>query len=67
MPLAFKKGDAVRQVVQVIEGTVVGTCIVDDDVQFEVAYTGADGEPHSRFFAEHEIMPAPAPGAEPAQ
>lgn len=67
MPLAFKIGDAVRQVVPVISGTVKNFAIVDGDVQFEVAYTGADSEPHARFFAEGEIeaAPAPAPAEEP--
>lgn len=62
MPLAHKVGDAVRQVVPVIEGTVKNIAIADGEVQFEVAYTGADGEPHSRFFAEGEIESAPGEG-----
>lgn len=55
MPIPFKKGDTVRQVVPVIEGVVKTLAIVDDKVQFEVAYTGEDGEDHSRFFTEGEI------------
>jgi hypothetical protein len=63
MPIAFKKGAKVRQIVPVIEGEVVDVKIVDGDVQFEVAYTGADGEPHARYFTEDEIEAAPAEGA----
>lgn len=55
MAMAFKKGDRVRQVVPTIEGEVVGVKIVDDEVQFEVAYTDPQGEQHSRFFRESEI------------
>jgi hypothetical protein len=63
MPLAHKKGDPVRQKVVVIEGTITDVKIVDGDVQFEVAYTGADGEQHARFFAEGEIEAAPVEAA----
>lgn len=55
MALAFKKGAKVRQVVPVIEGEVVGQQIIDDEVQYEVAYGGSDGEQHSRFFKESEL------------
>ncbi len=58
MGMKFKKGDIVRQVVPVIEGEIVSKAIVDDDVQYEVAYIGADGEPHSRFFKEDELKSA---------
>lgn len=58
MPLAFKIGAAVRQVVPVIKGTVQDIKIVDGEPQFEVVYTGPDGEQHSRFFAEGDIEAA---------
>lgn len=57
MALKHKNGDKVRQVVPVIEGEVVDAKIIDGDVQYEVAYIGADGEQHSRFFTEAEIEP----------
>lgn len=60
MGMKFKKGDIARQVVPVIEGQIISVAIVDDEVQYELAYTGADGEPHSRFFKEDEIEAAPA-------
>lgn len=60
MPIAFKVGDKVRQVVPAISGAVQNVAIVDGEVQFEVAYIGADGEQHSRFFAEGEIEAAPS-------
>jgi hypothetical protein len=59
MPIAFKKGDVVRQVAPVIQGAVVDVAIVDGDVQFCVEYTGADGDVHQRFFTEAEIETAP--------
>lgn len=55
MALAFKKGDKVRQVVNVIEGEVVDVAVIDSDVQFKVDYVDANGEAHSRFFTEAEI------------
>jgi hypothetical protein len=55
MAIAYKIGDTVRQVVPIIEGKVISVAIIDGDVQFEVAYDGADGEPHSRFFKEDEL------------
>jgi len=58
MALKFQKGDPVRQVVTVIKGEVVDFKIIDNDVQYCVAYTGADGERHERYFTESEIEPA---------
>lgn len=55
MPMKFKKGDSVRQVVKPIEGDIVNVAIVADVVQFEVAYTGEDGEAHARFFTEEQL------------
>lgn len=66
MPLAFKKGDRVRQKVIVITGEVSDVKLVDGEPQFEVAYTDADGVAHARFFAEDAIEAAPAPAEEPA-
>jgi hypothetical protein len=62
MPLPFKTGARVRQVAPVIEGEVVGIALVEGDVQYRVAYTGADGEAHERFFTEAEIVEIPAQG-----
>lgn len=54
--LKFKKGDTVTQAVTPISGTVSRIIVVDDDeVQYMVAYTGADGEQHERPFKEDEI------------
>jgi hypothetical protein len=55
MGIKFKAGDPVRQVVPVIEGTVVGPVIQDGDVAFEVAYTDADGNQQVRTFTEDQI------------
>ena len=65
MPIAFKKGDKVRQKVVIIEGVVSDVKVADGELQFEVAYTGTDGEAHARVFAEGEIEAAPAPAEEP--
>jgi hypothetical protein len=63
MGIKYKVGAQVRQVVPVISGEVVGVAIVDGEVSFEVAYIGADGEPHSRFFGEDEIEAVDVPVA----
>jgi hypothetical protein len=55
MPLAFKKGDVVRQIVTPVEGTVVDVAVIDADVQYCVEFDGTDGEKHQRFFAETQI------------
>ncbi|MDZ4328682.1 MAG: hypothetical protein U1A73_27260 [Pseudomonas sp.] len=55
MPITHKIGAAVRQVVPVIEGTVVDQKIIDGEVKFCVEYSGADGAPHQRYFGEDEI------------
>jgi hypothetical protein len=41
MSLTYKKGDAVRQKVFVIEGAVVDMAIVDGEVQYCVEYVDA--------------------------
>jgi hypothetical protein len=58
MPIAHKIGAKVRQVVKPIQGEVANAAIIDGEVQFEVSYTGDDGEQHSRFFKEDEIEAA---------
>lgn len=59
MPMKFKKGAQVVQVVKPIEGEIVNVAIVDDVVQYEVAFTGEDGEPHARFFTEEQLDHSP--------
>lgn len=59
MPLKFKTGDRVRQVVQVVEGTVADAVIVDGEVQFKVDGINATGEATSRYFSEDQIEAAP--------
>lgn len=55
MPVAFKPGDSVQQKVKVIKGTVQGAEVIDNELQFKVAYIGEDNEPHERFFKEDEL------------
>lgn len=65
MPITFKKGDTVRQVVPVVEGKVENLAIVDGEVQFLVSYVDKDGETSSRYFKEDELTAVPAdPAAE---
>lgn len=58
MALNFKRGDSVVQKAFVIEGPVTDIKLVDDEPQFEVTYTGEDGETHRKFFKETEIEAA---------
>ncbi|MGI4847366.1 MAG: hypothetical protein ACRYGK_04410 [Janthinobacterium lividum] len=55
MALKFKKGDAVRQVVKPITGTVTDIQIVDSDVSYIVAYEDGDGEPHQVVLTESQL------------
>lgn len=59
MAMKFKKEETVRQIAPVIQGKIINVAIVDDEVAYEVAYTGADGEEHTRFFKEGELEPVP--------
>ena len=58
MAQLLKKGTLVRQVVHVIEGTIVGSAVHDDELKCEVEYVGADGETHRRWFALEEVEEA---------
>jgi hypothetical protein len=53
----FKKGESVRQIIPAIDGTVEGFQIDQESGErlILVNYTGADGEPASRYFKESEI------------
>lgn len=55
MALKFKAGDAVRQIVPVIEGTVTGSTIVGDEVMVKVEWIDAAGDKHERFFSEKQL------------
>lgn len=55
MAMKFKIGDAVRQVVPVVQGTVTGKQIIGDDVHYTVQWTDASGSVHERAFAEEQI------------
>jgi uncharacterized protein YodC (DUF2158 family) len=54
MPMAFKVGQTVKQVVPVIEGPIMSVAIVNNEVAYEVAWTDATGD-HTRFFTEEQI------------
>ena len=55
MAIAFKRGDTVKQVLPVLQGTVVESKVIEDDICFLVSYVGADGESHERWFKESEL------------
>jgi hypothetical protein len=58
--MAFKKDDAVKQVVHPITGTVTSKRFNEDTDSFEylVSYTGADGNVTERWFTESEVEAA---------
>lgn len=56
----LKNGAKVRLVQPVIEGVVLGTETNGDDFGYRVAYQGADGEAHQRFFAVDQVEEVPA-------
>jgi hypothetical protein len=55
MAQAFKKGDTVKQIVPIIQGQVITLGIIDDEVQFLVEWTNAEGHVEQRYFKEEEI------------
>ena len=58
MSQLLKKGTLVRQVVHVIDGTIVGSAVHDDELKYEVEYIGEDGETHRRWFTLEEVEEA---------
>lgn len=56
MATAFKKGDPVTVKGTTLAGVVETLAIVDDEVQFCVAYTDNDGEPQMRYFADAQLL-----------
>lgn len=60
MAEALRKGDAVRQKVFVIEGTVIGVSVDQEtfERQYLVTYTDELGNEQERFFAEGAIEKA---------
>jgi hypothetical protein len=56
MPLKFKPGDAVRQVMPApLSGTVTAAEIIDGEVAFRVDGVNADGDHVARYFTEAQI------------
>ena len=54
--MGVKRGDSVRQIVKVIEGTVAGFQIDNDSGEKLVLVEWSDGEDlHSKYFLETEI------------
>ena len=53
----FKKGDVVRQVVPVIEGTVDSYQVDQEtgELQLLVVWTDANGEPQGKYFKAEEL------------
>ena len=58
--MPIPKGAQVRQVAPAIEGEVTARRFDEstDGMSYLVAFTGADGQPHERWFLESEITEA---------
>lgn len=65
MPMAFKQGDTVKQVVAPIQGSITNVAIVDQVVQYEVTWAEEDGGNHSRYFREEELAAVEDPPEDP--
>ncbi len=63
MPLKFKAGDQVAQVVKPIVGVVKAPTIIDNEIGFVVEWSDEHGT-HERVFTEDQIEAAgPAPAS----
>lgn len=66
----FPKNSAVRQLAFIVTGEVQERRLDDDsgEIEYHVVYTGADGQPHARWFKESELeRAADAPAPKPAE
>ena len=55
MALKFKRGETVKQVAPIVQGTVTETRVIGDELMVFVEYTDANGEKHERPFSEEEL------------
>jgi len=57
--MSIPKGTKVKQIVQVITGTVVKTQFNEshDSLEYLVEYTDGTGENHTKWFLENQITP----------
>lgn len=58
--MTHKLGEVVQQVVPVIKGEIKERRLneSEDQLEYLVSYTGADGEVHERWFLEAEVETA---------
>ena len=55
MALKFKRGETVKQVAPIVQGTVTETRVIGDELMVFVSYTDAAGVEHERPFSEDEL------------
>ena len=55
MAAKFKIGDEVKQIVPVIQGTVVERIITGDNDVFKVAWTNSEGETVESYIKEDDL------------
>lgn len=55
MAIKFKRGEAVKQIMPIISGTVTETRVIGDELMVFVEYTDAAGVEHERPFSEDEL------------
>ncbi len=55
MALKFKRGDTVKQLTPIVQGTVTETRVIGDELMVFVTYTDANGVTHERPFSEDEL------------
>jgi len=57
MAAAFKKGDAVRLVTEVPQGTIIDFAIDGEgNISYVMEWTNKNGETHQRSFPEEELQ-----------
>lgn len=53
--MKFKRGETVKQIAPIIQGTVTENRVIDDEMVVFVTYTDANGVTHERPFSEDEL------------
>lgn len=63
MAIKFKRGETVKQITPIVQGTVTETRVIGDELMVFVEYTDAAGEKHERAFSEDELEAVTAEAA----
>jgi len=53
--MKFKRGETVKQITPIIQGSVTENRVIDDEMVVFVTYTDAQGVTHERPFSEDEL------------